>query len=49
VRYIPDWTGVRFKQDAKRFRETVELLRDRAYEDVKANVVRFMKSERLEI
>jgi hypothetical protein len=49
VRYIPDWTGVRFKQDAKRFRETVELLRDGAYEDVKAKVVRFLKSEKLEI
>ncbi|KAJ7488421.1 cytochrome P450 [Mycena latifolia] len=38
VRHIPDWTGVRFKRDAKRFRKTVETLRDRPYNDIKAQV-----------
>ncbi|KAJ7768968.1 cytochrome P450, partial [Mycena metata] len=38
--YVPDWTGVRFKKDAKRFRKTMESLRDGAYEDVKAQVMK---------
>ena len=41
MRHIPDWTGVRFKKDAKRFRKTMEMLRDGAYEDVKAQVVSY--------
>ncbi|KAJ7129052.1 cytochrome P450 [Mycena filopes] len=40
LRHIPDWTGVRFKKDAKRFRKTMEALRDGAYEDVKAQVMK---------
>ncbi|KAJ6569773.1 hypothetical protein DFH09DRAFT_1362949 [Mycena vulgaris] len=38
MRHIPDWTGVRFKKDAKRFRKTMETLRDGAYNDVKVQV-----------
>ncbi|KAF7353983.1 Cytochrome P450 [Mycena venus] len=39
LRYIPEWTGARFKQDAKRFRKTVMTLRDGAYEDVTAQLM----------
>ncbi|KAJ7151250.1 cytochrome P450 [Mycena filopes] len=40
LRHIPDWTGVRFKKDAKRFRKTLETLRDGAYEDVRTQVTK---------
>ncbi|KAK7046381.1 cytochrome P450 [Favolaschia claudopus] len=38
MRYIPEWTGIRFKQDAKKFRKTLEALRDDAYEKIKVQV-----------
>ncbi|KAK7046387.1 cytochrome P450, partial [Favolaschia claudopus] len=38
MRYIPEWTGIRFKQDAKEFRKTSEALRDDAYEKIKVQV-----------
>ncbi|KAJ7671882.1 cytochrome P450 [Mycena rosella] len=38
LRYIPDWTGVRFKQEAKIFRKTMNAVRDDAYNALKAQV-----------
>lgn len=38
MRHIPDWTQVRFKQDAKRYRKVVEDLRDAPYQWVKDQI-----------
>jgi hypothetical protein len=40
VRYIPEWTGARFKKEAKECRKTMEALRDGPYNDLKKQVVR---------
>ncbi|KAJ6595502.1 cytochrome P450, partial [Mycena vulgaris] len=38
LRYVPDWTGVRFKQEAKKFRKTMEAWRDVPYNHLKEQV-----------
>ncbi|KAJ7163973.1 cytochrome P450 [Mycena crocata] len=40
LQYIPDWTGVKFKQDARKFRTTMEAVRDGPYNSVKGQVAR---------
>ncbi|KAJ7441382.1 cytochrome P450 [Mycena galericulata] len=38
LRYIPEWTGVGFKREAKQFRRIMETLRDEPYNHVKAQL-----------
>ncbi|KAJ7879670.1 cytochrome P450 [Mycena leptocephala] len=38
LRYIPEWTGARFKKEAKECRKTMEALRDGPYNDLKKQV-----------
>ncbi|KAJ6546378.1 cytochrome P450 [Mycena sp. CBHHK59/15] len=38
LRFIPEWTGVRFKQEAKKFRKTMVALRDGPYDSIKEQV-----------
>ncbi|KAJ7689239.1 cytochrome P450 [Mycena olivaceomarginata] len=40
LRYIPEWTGVRFQRHAKEFRATMEAIRDVPYDGVKEQVAR---------
>ncbi|KAJ6503710.1 cytochrome P450 [Mycena sanguinolenta] len=38
LRYIPEWTGVQFKKDAKQFRKRVDRLRNEPYDEVRAEI-----------
>ncbi|KAJ7107925.1 cytochrome P450 [Mycena epipterygia] len=38
LRYTPDWTGARFKKQARKFRKTMEALRDGPYNTLKEQV-----------
>ncbi|KAJ7825773.1 cytochrome P450 [Mycena olivaceomarginata] len=40
LQYIPEWTGVQFKQDARKFRAIVEAVRDVPYNFVKEQMAR---------
>ncbi|KAJ6511703.1 cytochrome P450 [Mycena vulgaris] len=42
VRFIPEWTGVAFQQDAKKFRKTMVALRDDPYNMVKRQIAQGM-------